>query len=211
MPLAKVQKICSASSLESGASAAELTRTVASLGAGGLHTRNIGRDFSRLIRRNLQMYIEPSYLEVPTSHGVVRWPILAPHESIAKLGELNLVNKVILGNLNVSEFWGRLAQDPCLAPATVAAMKEAAVLGSLPLRIHGDEGQWLGRDRGILVLSLSGYVHSTHPYDSRVLVTVWELEIVGHVWSFLLLWCWWWWCCCWCSLCFWHCWCCRDV
>jgi hypothetical protein len=181
VPLAKIQRICAASAMESGPSAAALTIQVASLGAEGQHVRNVMRDFHRLIRRNLRVYVEPTYVEIPTSQGLVKWPILAPHETFAKLADLDLTKKILLGDLDPAEFWNRMKLDPCISSATAEAMTRASALDSVPIRLHGDEGQWLGRDRGVLILSLGGFVHASHPYDARMLICVGLLSLVMEI------------------------------
>ncbi len=98
--------------MESGPSAAALTIQAASLGAEGQHVRNVMRDAHRLINRNLRMYVETTYVDIPTSQGLVKWPILALRETLAKLAASDLTKKILPGNPNPAELWSRMELDP---------------------------------------------------------------------------------------------------
>jgi hypothetical protein len=173
MPFSKIQRISAASAEESGTTAAYLTRQIGALGASGKYTRNLRRDLTRLVARDFEMALEPTMVMTPTSRGTVAWPVFPPHELIHCLNQAgDVARKVLIGSESIEQFWREFSQDPLLDPPALAAVKEAMQRGHWPIRLHGDEGQWSGRDRGIMIMSISSLNHTATAYDSRLLLFV---------------------------------------
>jgi len=167
--LAAVQRLAAASKAENG-TVGKLTEELAGLGSKGKFGNNIQRDFTRKFRTQ-QFYVEPDFVPVPVMHkdGVVRtvaWPVLSPHRMIRMLDRNSLTERFLLGNIDVSSFWSQFGAAP--------GMQRFAGLSArhLPIRIHGDEGKWLGKERSIMIINWSGIAHAGNTFDDRLLFTV---------------------------------------
>ena len=167
--LAAVQRLAAASKAENG-EVAPLTNTLAGLGCQGRFGSNIQRDFARKFKTQ-QFYVEPDLITVPVMHkdGVVRtaaWPVISPHKMCAMLENNSLAKRILLGDIDVTKFWKEFGAAP--------GMQRFAGLSAehLPVRIHGDEGKWLGKERSIMVINWSGIAHAGNTFDDRFMFTV---------------------------------------
>jgi len=173
MSLSALQRICAASVQEHGAEGvAEMTQVLAQLGNGGRCKNNILRDLQVALERDNALYVTPTYLTIPIAHGrTMQWPVVPPHELFGKLLQHNVGSRILRGTLDLSGFWNSMATEPGFArhPVVNDHSKRAQ---TFPIRIHGDDGRWSGKERPILVLQWGGMHHTPHPYDCRLLCCV---------------------------------------
>lgn len=167
--MASVQRLAAASKAENGA-VSSLTEELAGLGSQGRNGSNIQRDFARKIRTH-KFYVEPDLVPIPVMQkdGVVRtvdWPVLSPHKMIAMLDRHSLTQRFLLGDIDLTNLWTRFGAAP--------GMQRFAGLSAqhIPIRIHGDEGKWLGKERSIMIINWSGIAHAGNTFDDRLMFTV---------------------------------------
>lgn len=167
-PIARLQEICH-NTFKRGV-ATPLEAAFAALGCWGKHASNIVRDLSARMRQDLINFIEPTWVPVLTAEGPSSWPILPPHELMSLMVDHR--ESELRGGLDMQEFWDQFLRDPWYDNNWKQAARARKLSEVIPLRLHGDEGRFSGKNRGVLVLQLSTFAHSAHAYDSRYLLSV---------------------------------------
>ena len=173
MSLSAVQRVASASIRKHGdATASGITKVLAGLGNAGKCRNNILRDLQRALERDNVLYVPPTYLNIPVAKGRTRdWPIVAPHELFGKLLTHDIAGRVLKGTLDLVGFWNHFEEEPGFSGHPVVT-DHGLRATTIPIRIHGDDGRWSGKERPILVLQWGGMHHTPHPYDCRLLACV---------------------------------------
>ena len=171
-----MQRICKAA--QKGGDVSQATAAMAELGNSGQSPQNIQRDWHRMLRRDLQQYfVEPTLVPLPLNGGTTLWPVLAPHESVSMLQRAGRFEKMFLAGMSLDQFWSKFTKEPEYVHLPNIPGFPAEGPGRLTLtpgRIHIDDGRWNGaaKNRTITIVQFGGFSHSSHPYDSRILIAV---------------------------------------
>jgi hypothetical protein len=148
--------------------------SLAHIGQSGAHPSNAERDLHRQVRAVSKLRPVWWHVQVPVKvkRGAVKtlwWPICLPHVMFRALYEANMLHKLTPPGMTCAEFWNHCATEPWFTAHPAVAR---APLGStVPIRLHGDEGQG-HRKKPVLVMNWSSCLCHGDSWDTRFLICV---------------------------------------
>jgi hypothetical protein len=147
---------------------------LARMGSSGARPSNTERDFHRHVRASSRLKPEWWHVHLPIKGNrcqtkMVWWPVCLPHVMFRAMHEASLLHKLVPPGCSCTEFWEQCSNEPWFSSHPVLA--KAHVATTVPIRVHGDEGQ-SHRKRPLLVLNWSSCLQHGDSWDSRLLIAV---------------------------------------